>query len=84
MNGPALLWCALVLATLVSCWLGHDHGAGDADVLLTLILAIGFAKAWAVGRWFMELRAAPRVLARAFATWIVASFSIVVGLQYAI
>ncbi|WP_372787832.1 cytochrome C oxidase subunit IV family protein [Paraconexibacter sp.] len=63
-------WAALVLATGVSWWLGADHGLGAGDAAVAGVLAIGFAKAWVVGRWFMDLRAAPLWLRRCFDAWV--------------
>jgi hypothetical protein len=44
------------------------------------VLVIAFAKTWAVGRWFMELRFAPRALRLAFDGWVVVAGATVVAL----
>ncbi|MFZ2175303.1 MAG: cytochrome C oxidase subunit IV family protein [Rhodococcus sp. (in: high G+C Gram-positive bacteria)] len=68
-----LVWAALVAVTLVSWLVASIHGAG-ADVArtgATVALLLAFLKAWIVGREFMEIRHAPRVLRIAFGGWVV-------------
>lgn len=59
------VWAGLVLATLVSCWLGSERSAGLSPLRSCLVLAVAFIKSRFVGLYFMDLRDAP-VLARAF------------------
>jgi len=67
------LWTFLVFATALSWWLGADHGLGSGRAMTAVVLAIAFAKAWAVGRWFMDLRRAPRALRAGFDLWALAT-----------
>jgi hypothetical protein len=81
---PAVIvWFVLVLATTLSWWLGADHGLGTADVAIALVLVIAFAKTWAVGHWFMELRFAPRALRLTFDAWVLVAGATVVGFYLA-
>lgn len=75
-TAPALLrsvtsvvWLALVALTLVSWWLGTDHGVGDADTASVLVLLVAFAKVRFVGLYFMDLRLAPLALRLLFEGW---------------
>jgi cytochrome c oxidase subunit IV len=78
---PAVVvWLVLVLATTLSWWLGADHGLGTTDAAISLVLVIAFAKTWAVGRWFMELRFAPPALRLAFDAWVLVAGAMVVAL----
>lgn len=63
-------WAVLVAVTVLSAWLG---GYGDSVLggfVAPLVLAFAFAKAWVVGREFMDLRSAPRSLRLAFDAWV--------------
>lgn len=60
-----IVWAGLVLATLASWWLGVESGGAPGDgasVATAAVIVIAFAKIRFVGRHFMELRGAPRVL----------------------
>ncbi|NKQ54190.1 cytochrome C oxidase subunit IV family protein [Amycolatopsis sp. K13G38] len=57
----SLAWAVLTAATIVSWYLGHDHGLGPG-LATTLVLIVAFAKVRIVGLYFMELRDAPRIL----------------------
>lgn len=70
-----IVGAALVIATLVSWWLGLHEGGdpGDgASVATAAVIVIAFVKVWFVGRHFMELREAPRLLRHAFDVYVVA------------
>ena len=57
-----LTWVALVLATLVSWWVGTDHGLDDPTAAAALLLVVALAKVYLIGMQFMELRFAdPRL-----------------------
>jgi hypothetical protein len=67
-----LTWAGLVLATVVSWWLGGRPGSVvPAQVAAGLILVVAYVKIWFVGVEFMELRSAPPWLRRAFTTWLI-------------
>ena len=60
------VWGVLVAATLLSWWVGHDHGASRADLSASTLITIALAKVYLVGTHFMELRHADPRLLRAF------------------
>lgn len=65
-----VVWTLLVLATVVSWTIGHRQmttGAIPAANVVILVLAL--CKADLVGRYFMELRNAPRGLRISFDAW---------------
>ncbi|MBB3748385.1 heme/copper-type cytochrome/quinol oxidase subunit 4 [Mycolicibacterium sp. BK634] len=67
LRGPfSLVWLGLIGATLLSWYLGADHGVHDRHVATTLILIVAFVKVRFVGLYFMELRDAPRRLRALF------------------
>ena len=78
-----LTWLVLVTATLLGSWLGETEtrsGTGG-PWLVGLVIVISFAKAWAVGIEFMQLRRAPLVLRWLFEGWIVATAGALVALS---
>jgi len=78
-NKTTLVWSGLIAATLMSWFLGvgHQLGAESAGVV---ILLIAFVKVRFVGRYFMELRDAPRGLVAVFGAWIVVVAAALIGL----
>jgi hypothetical protein len=62
-------WLVLVAATLLSWYLGDGHCA--REVATVGVLVVAFGKVYLVGRYFMELRDAPRALRYGFAGWCV-------------
>jgi hypothetical protein len=84
-RAPAVkVWAALVLLTCGSFWLGVDHGLGTARGALAVILVIALGKAWLVGRYFMELRHAPRWLQGVVDTWLLVTGGVVIGMYVAL
>jgi len=70
-KNPAIVaWAALMGGTILSWYLGDGHGA--ARVATVGILLVAFLKVYLVGRYFMELKEAPKALHGVFATWTVA------------
>lgn len=63
-----VVWMILIAATLVSWFLGANHGVHDHHVATALILLVAFVKVRFVGLYFMELRDAPRRLRILFET----------------
>lgn len=65
---------ALIIATLVSWWLGlHDGDPADGASIATIaVLIIAFVKVRLVGRYFMEIRDAPLILRLFFDVYVVA------------
>ena len=66
-----IVWLGLVLATVVTFWLGSRHPFAATSVRLaaSIAIAIGMGKAAFIGLEFMELRHAPRGLRYAVLAW---------------
>ena len=84
---PALLrarftavWFVLIAATLLSFWLGTDHGLDSATARTVLILVVAFIKVRFVGLYFMELRDAPLVLRGLFESYCLVVCGFLIGL----
>jgi heme/copper-type cytochrome/quinol oxidase subunit 4 len=60
------VWFLLIAATLLSFWLGTDHGLSSAEARSIVIFVVSFVKIRFVGLYFMELREAPIVLRSIF------------------
>jgi hypothetical protein len=66
-RSPAgLSWLVLVAATLVSWWVGTDHGLDDKTAACALLLVVALGKVYLIGMHFMELRHADPLLRLAF------------------
>jgi len=76
------VWGVLIAATIVSWWLGTDHGLGSDDhqVASTLILLVAFIKVRFIGLYFMDLRDAPIVLRALFEGYCIAVCTLVLGM----
>lgn len=60
-----LVWAGLMIATLVSWWLGTEEGGepgAGASAATTAVIVVTFVKVRFVGRHFMEVRDAPLAL----------------------
>jgi len=91
MTAPNLLrniitavWGALIAATLVSWWLGTEHGVSDVQTASVLILLVAFVKVRFVGLYFMELRHAPIPLRLLFEGWCAVVSSTVIVMYLAL
>lgn len=76
------VWAVLVLATLISWYLGTDHGFSSKDgqsIATSIVIVVAFVKIRFIGSDFMELRHAPAGLRRAFDLWTVAVCLTLVG-----
>lgn len=72
-----------MLATVVSWFLGTDHGldgSGSHSVAAVAILLIAMIKVRCVGLYFMDLRAAPTALRGAFEGYCLALTAALAGL----
>ena len=69
-------WILLVIATLVSLWLGTSELASGPWIPL-VILTIAITKCRFVMRNFMDVRAAPAWLKRSCDAWLVANFMMI-------
>lgn len=68
-NVISVVWLGLIAMTLLSWWLGTDHGIKDVQAASVLVLLVAFAKVRFVGMYFMELRHAPTPLRLLFEGW---------------
>ncbi len=64
-----VVWLALCLVTVASFWVSTGHTGASTKATAGAVVALGFAKAFLVGRHFMEIREAPLPLRAAFALW---------------
>jgi heme/copper-type cytochrome/quinol oxidase subunit 4 len=63
LRGPfVIVWVGLIAATLISFWLGTDHGISSVEARSILIFVVAFVKIRFVGLYFMELKDAPLAL----------------------
>ncbi len=77
-NPTVVAWLALMGATIVSWYLGDGHGTRNAATVGVIVVA--FFKVYLVGRYFMELREAPRVLRLLFGGWTVVVGTVLVAM----
>ena len=63
------IWGLLIALTLLSWWLGTDHGVSSEQTASVLVLLVAFFKVRLVGLYFMELRTAPLPLRALFEGW---------------
>jgi heme/copper-type cytochrome/quinol oxidase subunit 4 len=75
-----VIWFVLIAATLLSFWLGTDHGLASATARTVLILVVAFIKVRFVALYFMELRDAPLVLRGLFEGYCVLVCGLLIGL----
>ncbi|MGQ0632461.1 MAG: cytochrome C oxidase subunit IV family protein [Sporichthyaceae bacterium] len=73
-----IVWAVLMVATLISWWLGDGHGA--TKLAAVLVIVTGFAKVALIGDHFMELRSAPPQLRWAFMGWCIVVPAIMCGI----
>lgn len=78
-NTTTLVWSGLIVATLMSWFVGVGHGLGEGFAGVVILL-IAFVKVRFVGRHFMEVRHAPLGLAAVFDAWIVVVAAALIGL----
>jgi Prokaryotic Cytochrome C oxidase subunit IV len=84
LNRIMVVWLALIAATLVSWWLGTDHGIDDARIVSVGVLLAAFVKVRFVGMYFMELRNAPIALRLIYEGWCVVVCATVIALFLAL
>lgn len=73
-----VVWAALMVATLISWWLGDGHAA--TKLAAVLVIVTGFMKVALIGDHFMELRSAPPQLRWVFMGWCIVIPSILCGI----
>ncbi|GGL10166.1 cytochrome C oxidase subunit IV family protein [Nocardia jinanensis] len=69
-----VVWGFLVAATLLSFWLGAEHGISSDNMRTAVILLVAFVKVRLIGLYFMELRDAPMALRGAFETYCLTAY----------
>ncbi len=74
------VWSLLIAATLLSWWLGTDHGLGSNTAATLAVIAVAFFKVRCIGLYFMELRHAPIALRLVFEGYVVVVCGVVIGL----
>ncbi|HZZ47284.1 MAG TPA: cytochrome C oxidase subunit IV family protein [Pseudonocardia sp.] len=79
-KAPLIVWVGLIIATLLSYWLGSDHGLSSAEARTLIIFVVAFVKVRFVGLYFMELRQAPVILRSLFEGWCVVVCLLLAGL----
>ena len=77
MNGAVssrvtVVFASLVVAACITWWLGSLSSltGGALGLAASLTILIAFAKIFFIGRDFMELHAAPKILRCAFGIWV--------------
>jgi hypothetical protein len=77
-----IAWAVLIAATLVSWYVGADHGSGHAarELATIVVLLVAFVKVRIVGLYFIEIRRAPTPLRALFEAWCVLVCAGVVGI----
>ena len=78
-DAATAVWVVLVGASFLSYWLGADHGIPIATLSAATVMLIGFAKAWLVGRYYMETRETTKALRTIFDAWVAATTVATVG-----
>ncbi|WP_433518224.1 cytochrome C oxidase subunit IV family protein [Nonomuraea sp. CA-143628] len=78
MKRTMVVWLVLMAATVVSWYLGDGHGT--RRLATVVVLAVAFVKVYLVGRYFMELREAPRVLRLLFGAWTLVVCAVLVAI----
>jgi heme/copper-type cytochrome/quinol oxidase subunit 4 len=79
-KAPLIVWVGLIIATLLSYWLGSDHGLSSAEARTLIIFVVAFVKVRFVGLYFMELRQAPVILRSLFEGWCLVVCLLLAGL----
>lgn len=75
------VWAGLLVATVLSYWLGTDHVIGSTTPTYSvLIVLVAFVKVRFIGLYFMELRSAPRLLRAAYEAWCLAACGTLIAL----
>ena len=73
------VWAGLMAATVLSFWLGTDHGISSAIARNVVLFVVAFIKVRFVGLYFMELKDAPWWLRGLFELYCIAVCLILIG-----
>ena len=83
-TNSTVTWLALVALTLISWFLGTDHGFNSANHAgaSVAIFVVAVFKLRLVGLYFMELRGAPRSLRGIFEGYCVSLLVLLIGMYF--
>lgn len=79
-KSPLATWAFLLAATLLSYATWDTPGSFEARIAGTIVIALGLAKAWLIGRRFMEIGEAIWPLQLIFNLWVIAVGSVLTTL----
>jgi hypothetical protein len=79
-NSITVVWFILIGATLLSWWMGTNHGFKNEDLVGSLVLLVAFIKVRFVGLYFMEHRHSPLPLRIIFEAWCLVVCCAVIGM----
>ena len=74
------VWLFLIATTLVSWFVGAEHGTDDNRLATVIVMSVAFIKVRFVGMYFMELRHAPAPLKLAFEAWTIVVCAAILGI----
>jgi len=80
-NKITFVWCLLILATLLSFYLGPSHGAtldSNRTIASIIIIAVACIKVRLIGLWFMDLREAIVPLRLIFEAYVIGIFGLMI------
>ena len=85
LRSPAgISWLALVVLSLLSYWVGTDHGLNDKDAACAALLAVAIGKVYLIGSEFMELRQADPRLRTGFQVYCIVLGVGLIGMLFAL
>lgn len=73
------VWAGLMAATVLSFWLGTDHGISSVVARNIALFVVAFIKVRFIGLYFMELKGAPWRLRALFELYCVAVCLTLIG-----
>jgi heme/copper-type cytochrome/quinol oxidase subunit 4 len=81
LRGPfTVVWFVLIGATLLSWYLGADHGFQSHTATSIVVILVAFVKVRFVGLYFMDLRDAPILLRSIFEVYCVVACTLLIAL----
>jgi hypothetical protein len=69
-DAVTIVWVVLTFGTLLSWWVGAEHGIAVQPVAGSVLVLIAAVKVCLVGESFMEVGAQPRAIRIAFQVWL--------------
>lgn len=77
-------WLVLVALSLLSYWVGTDHGLDNKDAACAALIAVAVGKVYLIGAEFMELRHADLRLRRGFQAYCAVLAVGLIGMLFAL